>query len=650
MKKTLLLFLSFFWMAFHLLAQTPSQDLSVMLRAEVQATPAQIRIIWPADATATAFKVNRKTLSATSWGGFVATLPGTDTAYTDNSVSAGTLYEYRIQRTTPSGTTYGYIVSGIETELAYNKGYLVLVVDSFFTTDLAPEISQLIKDYEGDGWFVKRMDVSRSAAVADVKAQIKTLYDESPTDTRSVMLLGHVPVPYSGVINPDGHPDHLGAWPADVFYGEMTSTWTDATANETSATSSRNHNVPGDGKYDFDILPSEIEMEVARVDFYNLPAFSDSETELMRKYLVKLHAFKTRGFIPTDRALIEDNFVGMSEGFAATGFMNHAPMVGSSQITQGDYTTDLQSGSYLCSYGTGPGSYNNAAGIVSTNDCAADSLQTVFTFLFGSYFGDWDTPNNLLRSALGSGTVLTNAWAGRPHWHIHQMGMGQHIGFSAKLTQNNSGLYFGSTLPYFNRWIHIALMGDPALRLHYVAPPASISSSIMSMGYPIISWTASPEVVTGYHVFRREISENYWERITPATPVTVTNLADMSVADNGTYVYMVRAVRLHTTPSGTYYNMSLGLMDTISTTVGISENSPARFAVYPNPVESTLQLSFASDISHKTLCITNAIGETVSTQNINQAAGSIITLDVSGLTKGIYFVTLDGFTQKIIKT
>ena len=54
-------------------------------------------------------------------------------------------------------------------------------------------------------------------------------------DLESVFLLGHVPVPYSGQINPDGHSNHVGAWAADVYYGELDGNWTDVTVNNTSA-------------------------------------------------------------------------------------------------------------------------------------------------------------------------------------------------------------------------------------------------------------------------------------------------------------------------------------------------------------------------------------------------------------------------------
>ena len=57
---------------------------------------------------------------------------------------------------------------------------------------------------------------------------------------------------------------------------------------------------------------------------------------------------------------------------------------------------------------------------------------------FGSYFGDWDSPNNFLRAPLATPTyTLTSAWAGRPYWMFHHMALGETIGFSTRLTQNN---------------------------------------------------------------------------------------------------------------------------------------------------------------------------------------------------------------------
>ena len=96
---------------------------------------------------------------------------------------------------------------------------------------LAAELTRLEQDLAGDGWTVMRRDVSRTDSPANIKAIIKGVYSADQANVKSVFIFGHVPVPYSGKLNPDGHPDHLGAWPADVYYGDMDGSWTDSTVD-----------------------------------------------------------------------------------------------------------------------------------------------------------------------------------------------------------------------------------------------------------------------------------------------------------------------------------------------------------------------------------------------------------------------------------
>src|SRR6185436_8869270 len=114
---------------------------------------------------------------------------------------------------------------------------------------------------------------------------------------------------------------------------------------------------------------------------------------------------------------------------------------------------------------TGGGGYYTCNGVGSSDDFSTNDIQSVFTMFFGSYFGDWDNESDFLRAPLGSTTYgLTAAWAGRPHWFFHHMGLGETIGYSTRLSQNNNGLY--SPVSSGSRQVHIALMGDPTLRMH----------------------------------------------------------------------------------------------------------------------------------------------------------------------------------------
>src|SRR5262249_17856730 len=153
------------------------------------------------------------------------------------------------------------------------------------------------QDLLGDGWAVARYYVSRNDSPVNIKGLIKAEYVADPAQVRAVILLGHVPVPYSGNLNPDLHPNHLGAWPADAFYGEVDGTSTDSNVSSTSAEDPRNHNVPGDGKFDQTFLPSAVELQVGRVDLSDLQAFlPKTERDLLGQYLNKNHAFRHRVF------------------------------------------------------------------------------------------------------------------------------------------------------------------------------------------------------------------------------------------------------------------------------------------------------------------------------------------------------------------
>jgi hypothetical protein len=151
-----------------------------------------------------------------------------------------------------------------------------------------------------------------------------------------------VPVPYSGFNNPDGHTDHRGAWPTDTYYADINGAWTDATVNDVTSSNSKNHNIPGDGKYDQDQIPSLVELQVGRIDLSNLPITTKTEEQLLLKYLNKLHRFKTKQIIVQERALIDEgDFTTMTEGFAQNGFINFSGLVGRNNIVVNDYFTQL---------------------------------------------------------------------------------------------------------------------------------------------------------------------------------------------------------------------------------------------------------------------------------------------------------------------
>lgn len=539
------------------LLQSQSNDAirSVQLQAEQLDALDAIVISWDGEVTATNnISVYRRAAGTTSWGSPIASLIPGSMSYTDMEVEIGIPYEYRVTRPSAEGVGNGYIYSGLEIAAGEKRGILLLVVDDMLLPDLNFEIDRYRQDVAADGWLVKTIIVSEEMADATVKEMIAMRYAEAPTQRHALFLLGHVPVPYSGNIYPDGHNDHQGAWSADTYYADLDGNWTDQLVNNTSANNSRNHNTPGDGKWDSSSIPSDLELETGRVDFSNLPLFDEDMIALSRRYLDKNHAYRRKLFSVPARGLIENNFGSFSEGFGQTGLKNFSTLVGRDSTSYLDYDL-LRTNSYLFSYGCGGGNYQGASGISSTTNMSNDSLQTIFTFLFGSYFGDWDIQNNFLRAALGSGTILVNAWAGRPNWALHPMGLGRTIGYCAKLTQNNTG--FSYDPGFGNRSIHVALMGDPTLRMHIIAPPKDFTLSEQTDGI-LLSWMPPQEAdIVGYHLYRRLADTLAYERITTNIINDLTYL-DPCPAQGDHLQYLVKTVRLETTPSGQFYNESTG--------------------------------------------------------------------------------------------
>ena len=474
----------------------------------------------------------------------------------------------------------GYIYAGIQAPLVEYRGKVVLVVDNTFTSSLALELARLQQDLVGDGWTVLRHDVPRMAVdpantssniwtarsneLASVKALIKADYSADTNDVKALLLVGHVPVPYSGKIAPDGHGEHLGAWPADMYYGDMSGLWTDSTWNTTTASDTRNWNVRGDGKFDQPVLPGTMTLEVGRVDFANLPAFPQSETNLLRQYLNKDHGFRQKLITAQARGWIDDHFgvSGAGAPVAVNGWRNFAAFFGASNSFAGsDWLGTLATNSYLWGYGCGNGTYTSCDGVGSTTDFVNNDPRVVFTMFFGSYFGDWDSQNNFLRAALATTNyTLTSAWVGRPYWQFHHMALGETIGFSTRLSQNNDGLLYDVNSD--GRSVHIALMGDPTLRMHIVAPPSGLLVTANASGGLDLSWTASPDTVLGYHVYRAPTAAGPFTRLNTDL-ITGTSYTDPVVTTN---VYMVRAVKLEVSGSGSYYNASQGIFGQWSNT------------------------------------------------------------------------------------
>jgi len=192
----------------------------------------------------TSFTVYRKLKSATSWGSAIATPASSSTQWVDNSVTTGVNYEYKVVRVSSGATGTGYVSTGINVAPTDFRGKLILLVDNTLASQLTTELNQLVYDMRADGWTVLRSDVSRTASVTSIKAIVQGHYNSDPANVKALYLVGHIPVPYSGNISPDGHDDGAGARPTDGYYADVNGTWTDNSVNTHVGTYAPSWNAP----------------------------------------------------------------------------------------------------------------------------------------------------------------------------------------------------------------------------------------------------------------------------------------------------------------------------------------------------------------------------------------------------------------------
>lgn len=534
-------------------------EFAFLLSAQPSADGSKIIVTWPRK-NVDSITVHRKLASEQQWGAPIAQLPGDATVFEDAGVQKGMAYEYQFSApfSGDDRMAYGYICAGIEVPAIERRGKVALIVDDRFSAPLAEELERLQKDLIGDGWAVVRHDVSANATAQSVKALIKADWQADRENMRAVFLIGHVPVPYSGLMNPDMHSEHLGAWPADVYYGEVDGVWTDDTVTKVDAEFEKNNNVPGDGKFDQSEIPGEVELEVGRVDMWDLGEFNPrTEVELLRNYLNRNHAFRHGLLRAPARGLIRDNFrIVQDDAPAADAWRAFPALFGAEgwrEVGPGEFFPTLQSEAYLFAFGAGGGDRDKADGVGSTEDFAAMNPKALFFLLHGSYFGDWNTTDNFLRAALASdGYGLVSIWSSLPHWYFHHLAMGETIGFATRLVQNNRAGVYRNDPDYSIGQAHISMMGDPTLRPFIVAPPSNVR---VLDGR--IEWDAASEV-EGYNVYRGDNFERVNDSLIKGTSFPV---------ESGTY--MMKAVALQTTGSGTFWNLSQGIVVQVENTATV---------------------------------------------------------------------------------
>lgn len=558
-------FLPIFALLGTLVADEP-RDRAVEIVAEVQGEWPVITLRWrSSDLPIETQKIYRRLKGDPLWGEPITSVAPDATVWIDGSAVPGIGYEYRVTRKFASspGQAAGYLHVGYDIEMS-EKGRIILIAEEIAASALESECDRWREDLVGDGWKVTSRTVSRDASPPQVREIIREANDEGSSPARALVLFGQVPVPYSGDHAPDGHsPGHRGAWPADSYYADLDGEWTDTKVNVVTAVRPDNRNVPGDGKFDNSSLPSDVDLETGRIDLSNMLTSGVDEITLLKQYLDRNHNFRHRNAAfsnLTRTALIDDQFQSPANPFAANGWRNFIPLFGPNNVKEGRWFESLDLNPAMFAMASGFGNYTAIRGVGTSSDFALKPSRAVFTLLSGSYFGDWNVQDNLLRAPLVGNEQslgLTCLWTGRPDVHLFAMALGETIGYGVRVTQNNNGDLFSGYIAgdgVTARGTHIALMGDPTLRLHSVAAPEGLNVAVQPGSGVNLWWSASAEdTILGYKVFT-SVDEGDWLPV--AGTITTTAYQDTEVISGQSVRYRVHTVKRETSPSGTYWNTS----------------------------------------------------------------------------------------------
>jgi hypothetical protein len=481
--------------------------------------------------------------------------------------------------TNPPYWYYQYISAGTEIPLKDERGNLILLVETNLGTLVSNELVTLEDDLVGEGYKIFRHDVMPSEVTADgwdtnvtnIKALIMSDYNADPGDDWNIFIVGHVPVPYSGLISPGSHVDNLGAHPADWYYADTNeSEWTDSTVDNSDADWSDCWNVPGDGKFDQSFLPSVPEFRIGRVDLTNMPAFDQTEAQLTQQYLNRNHQWRHKQFTVRERAVANTN------GRPFDSFHLFTSLFGS--LTNHELTSWLDvatntDNSFLIAASSGSGHYTIDHRLGDVTNFAELPLYAVFTSMLGSYYGDWDSAihsNVVLKAPLSAEGYVLSTFYRDNIISTDVSTMNETIGQELFLTMANplinaytryiqgAQVTAGGTFLVFEQTKnYVSLLGDPTLRRRVVAPPTNIAV-VVSGSDNIISWTdAVDSDIQGYHVYRAPAADhNDFTRLT--TDPTSSPYTDAG-AGATLYTYMVRTVKLEDTVNRSYYNASQGM-------------------------------------------------------------------------------------------
>ena len=542
-----------------------------VLEASVASLPPSVELRWNNNGKETE-KVRRRADGEGRWTS-LSPLISTN-RYVDASpeLKPGLCYEYSV------GQRRLRVAIG-PLPLAERRGRVLLLVTQKVAVRMGKTLERFKLDLVGDGWSVSQWTTSEHHStwkaryrrrLTEVKSAIVEFYQQSPSERNVVLLIGNVPVPYSGLRAEDGHQqpgdDHRGAWPCDAYYGDVDGVWTDETVSYINRSHRSNTNQPGDGKFDLDHLPSSLEVAVGRMDFSNLPGISGAslpgrprgadkiEAALLRQYFDKNHAYRMGRFRYEKRAAAKSYLSPwLGRNIEINAFRNGGGLFGSREnaVRELDCFTMASPTllGFLAGYG---GSDSIASGLHRTALMNRPEYgpKAAFLMLYGSWGADWNLKDSFTKAALANASTGLAAMSSlHGQWNLLALGLGEPLAACYLETANE--IDKKGKVPR-----SLSILGDITLRLH-VVPPVEALEGRRSRDSIALSWTTDQAEDFGCFVYRSPKLMGPYRRISGLSPVRGQEFVDGHASDLEPY-YMIRRAAIVRTPAGSYTNLSQG--------------------------------------------------------------------------------------------
>lgn len=543
------------------------------LEASVVSAPPSVDLRWNNDGKGTE-RVRRRVGGEERWT-TLSPLISTN-RYVDASpeLKQGLCYEYSV------GERRLRVVIGCLPP-AERRGRVLLLVTQKVAARMGDALEQFKLDLVGDGWIVaqrmapehhSRWKARYQRRLAEVKSAIIEFRQQSPSERNVVLLIGNIPVPYSGLRAEDGHQrpgdDHRGAWPCDAYYGDVDEVWTDEIVSYTNRSHRSNTNQPGDGKFDSDYLPSSLEVAVGRIDFSNLPSIAGSslpgrprgsdkiEAALLRQYFDKNHAYKMGWFRYEKRAAAKSYLPPwLGRNIELNAFRNGCGLFGNRENAVWELDCFMMASPTLLGFLAGYGGSDSIASgrhRTSLMNRPGYGPKSAFLMLYGSWGADWNLKDSFTKAALANASTGLAAMSSlHGQWNLLALGLGEPLATCYLETANE--IERRGRVPR-----SLSILGDITLRLHIVPPVATLDGRRKEDSITL-SWTTgqSLQEELGCFVYRSSKLMGPYRRISGSSPIRGQEFTDGNASDAEPY-YMVRRAAVMKTPAGSYTNLSQG--------------------------------------------------------------------------------------------